>query len=42
MGLLAPYATKPVVLAETGVSGPNKDQWITSLGPWLSAHANAI
>jgi hypothetical protein len=42
MQLLAPYSTKPVVLAEMGVSGPNKDRWITSLGPWLAAHPSVI
>ncbi|MEU8260157.1 glycosyl hydrolase [Micromonospora sp. NPDC048999] len=42
MKLLAPYSKKPVVLAETGVAGIYKSQWITSLGPWLRAHPNVI
>lgn len=42
MRLLAQHPTKPVILAEMGVSGTTKDRWITSLGPWLSAHRNVI
>jgi hypothetical protein len=42
MKLLAPYSKKPVILAETGVNGANKTEWITGLGPWLRAHPNVI
>ncbi len=42
MQLLAPYSTKPVVLAEMGVGGTTKYKWIASLGPWLHAHPNVI
>ncbi|MFG1949544.1 glycoside hydrolase family 26 protein [Micromonospora sp. NPDC048830] len=41
MKLLDRYS-KPVVLAETGVAGVNKAQWMTSLGPWMRAHPNVI
>ena len=40
--VLASYSKKPVILAETGVAGVHKTQWITSLGAWLRAHSNVI
>jgi beta-mannanase len=43
MKLLSPYLKKnPAILAETGVGGSNKTEWITSLGPWLRAHPNVL
>ncbi|GGQ65222.1 glycoside hydrolase family 26 protein [Couchioplanes azureus] len=42
MKLLAPYKKKPVILAETGVAGAHKADWIASLGPWLREHPNVI
>ncbi|WP_230688927.1 glycoside hydrolase family 26 protein [Micromonospora sp. WMMD558] len=42
MKLLARLSKKPVVLAETGVEGREKDRWMATLGPWLRAHPNVI
>jgi mannan endo-1,4-beta-mannosidase len=35
---LGKVTRKPVIIAETGASGPTKDQWLAQLGDWLAAH----
>lgn len=42
MKALARITRKPVVLAETGVNGAHKAEWITSLGPWMRKHPNVL
>jgi hypothetical protein len=41
MKLLATYK-KPVILAETGVNGSAKVEWITGLAPWLRDHPEVL
>src|SRR5205807_1029218 len=38
MAVLARVTRKPVIIAETGASGPTKDQWLMQLGGWLNSH----
>lgn len=42
VALLEAITAKPIVLAETGASGPTKTGWIRSLGPWLDAHPRVL
>lgn len=42
MKMLARITKKPVILAETGVNGQHKSEWIRSLGPWLRERPHVL